>query len=180
MPLIDNNVLQRFGTAGALRLLSKFQPARVTARVRDEQHRTAPDHSRAQFRAALAEGWITVARGAHPRDLERLQNEFEALSDADAELLHVAIRDDRDVFTDDRLLGRACKARGVAHFDVPDVIDILESVGELDRAGVRNLVIEMLPDRAFSRDDLDLLGLRDLLEPQVVRSEPGLMREGNE
>lgn len=156
-------MLQRFGTARALHLLERLRPVLVTSRVRKEQHRTAPDHSREQFRRAASDGWIRVVRGAHPRAIGTIQQEFSALSDADAELLVVAARQGLDLFTDDRLLIRAARARGVTAYDAVDTISILEGLAALDRRGVQDLVLAMAPDRTFTKDDLDLLGLRGRL-----------------
>lgn len=119
-----------------------------------------PDHAREAFRAAVKEGWIRIVRGGHIRDISRLQDEFDTLSDTDAELLLAAAKDGLDLFTDDRRLIHACRSRGVTTYDVADTLALLMELGELDRDALRSLVLEMSKERTFTPDDIELLGLR--------------------
>lgn len=132
----------------------------MTARVRDEQYDTAPDHCRDAFRVAARDGWIRIVRGAHERDIQRIQDEFDALSDTDAELVVLASREGYDVFTDDRDLLAACRSRGVRGLDVADTLALLAELGALEPTALQAIVDEMSKERAFTVDDFTLLGLR--------------------
>lgn len=118
-----------------------------------------PDHAREAFRSAVKEGWIRIVRGAHVRDIARVQDEHDALSDTDAELLLIAAKEGDDLFTDDRGLIHAARTRGVTTYDVADTLALLDELGELDDARLREIVHEMSKERTFTRDDLTLLGI---------------------
>lgn len=164
MPFFDNNVLQCFGAAGALPFLRRFQPARVTHRVAQEQRRTAPERARAQFDAALREGWLTLHGPAARVDIIAAQEAVRGLSATDAELLLLATARGEDLFTDENLLARAAEARGVVVYDVVDTLLLLVELGDLDRAKLRAVVmgIHLEDGRKFTPSELDALDLKGL------------------
>lgn len=167
IPFFDNNVLQCFGAARDLHLLKVFQPAFTTSRVEKEQRRTAPKHARTQFEDALASGWLTIHAPARTPEIRTVCEQNMRLSQTDAELFILAQEKGEDLFTDENELYGVAKDRGVAVYDVPETVLLLEELGVISAAHKKSPSSTSTPrtDASSRRESSTRCGSRDSSDP---------------
>lgn len=157
-------MLQCFGAARELELLKLFEPTLTTSEVEKEQMRTAPLHAQDQFKAARKAGWLKIHPPPDLAAVREIRDQNPALSRTDAELLVLAMTTGEDLFTDEKELLGAAKARGVTAYNVTTTILMLEELGLIDAKRKLTLVasIHMEDGKVFKPPELDALGLKGL------------------